>query len=286
MPRFFLFALLLVGSTLEVSVAQVYPEWFLYPSRYPNTVIGFTYNRSPAEIDAARMYCVYQECIASGNYIVYTNEQNDQFLIHSDYYYYFPDSLLQTVKDRLHPIDCFITSVARRDMACLFSLDSAISVPRKFIDIKTLPEPAWVQKRFWIEDGYLYGVGFYPSQGAKNDAWKTAEEQAMFAILTNTAVKFYSIRIDINSSVPSERLYETATALKLKFQLRNIEVLERWNSLKDEMFYVLVRIKQSDLRSPYLLSRLPADKDSLRAKLASPRPAQPRKSSGRQFLKP
>ncbi|MCS7012108.1 MAG: hypothetical protein RMI34_02385 [Chloroherpetonaceae bacterium] len=277
---------LLAFAFPAVSRAQVYPEWFLYPSRYPNTVIGFTYNRTPAEIDAARMYCVYRECIASGTYIVYTNEQNDQFLIHSDYYYYFPDSLLQVVQDRLYQIDCFITSVARRDMACLFSLDSTLSVPRKFLDIKTLPEPDWIQKRFWIQDGYLYGVGFYPSRGAKNDAWKTAEEQAMFALLTNTAVKLYSIRIDIRSTVPSERLYETATALKLKFQLRNIEVVERWNSLKDEMFYVLVRIKQSDLRSPFLVSRTPVRRDSLRAKLTPTHQAPSRKNPTRFPSKP
>lgn len=128
--------------------AQVYPEWFLYPARYPHHVIGFTYNRTPAEIDGARMYCVYQECIADGKYIVYTNENDDRFLIESDYYYYFPDSLLQTVQERLQRVDCFITSVARRDMACLFSLDSAIDVPRNFIDISKLPEPDWIKSGF------------------------------------------------------------------------------------------------------------------------------------------
>jgi len=232
--------------------AQVYPEWFLYPSRYPNLVVGFTYNQTPAEIDGARMYCVYQECIADGKYIVYTNEKDDRFLIESDYYYYFPDSLLQTVQDRLHQVDCFITSVARRDMACLFSLDSAVSIPRKFIDISQLPEPEWIKKRFWIEGGYVYGVGLYTSQGNKNDAWKTAEEKAFFAIMTNMVSKFYSIRLATESNIAHQKLYETASALKLKFQLKNIEVLERWNSVKDELFYVLVRIKQSNIRSPFL----------------------------------
>lgn len=255
--------------------AQVYPEWFLYPARYPHHVIGFTYNRTPAEIDGARMYCVYQECIADGKYIVYTNENDDRFLIESDYYYYFPDSLLQTVQERLQQVDCFITSVARRDMACLFSLDSAIAVPRNFIDISKLPEPDWIKKRFWIENGYAYGVGFYTSQGNKNDAWKTAEEQAFFAIMTNTVAKFYSIRLARESNIPRERLYETATALKLKFQLKNLEVLERWNAVKDELFYVLVRIKQSDIRSPFLVSQS-NQQDSLRSLLRKPTPAPKR----------
>ncbi|MFN3386173.1 MAG: hypothetical protein ACK42Y_06245 [Candidatus Thermochlorobacter sp.] len=188
--------LLFVCLFPQVLLAQVYPEWFLYPARYPHHVVGFTYNRTPAEIDGARMYCVYQECIADGKYIVYTNENDDRFLIESDYYYYFPDSLLQTVQERLRQVDCFITSVARRDMACLFSLDSAIDVPRNFIDISKLPEPDWIKKRFWIENGYAYGVGLYTSQGNKNDAWKTAEEQAFFSIMTNTVAKFYSIRIE------------------------------------------------------------------------------------------
>ncbi len=255
--------------------AQVYPEWFLYPARYPHHVIGFTYNRTPAEIDGARMYCIYQECIADGKYIVYTNENDDRFLIESDYYYYFPDSLLQTVQERLQQVDCFITSVARRDMACLFSLDSAIAVPRNFIDISKLPEPDWIKKRFWIENGYAYGVGFYTSQGNKNDAWKTAEEQAFFAIMTNTVAKFYSIRLARESNIAHERFYETATALKLKFQLKNLEVLERWNAVKDELFYVLVRIKQSDIRSPFLVSQS-NQQDSLRSLLRKPPPAPKR----------
>jgi len=249
--------------------AQVYPEWFLYPSRYPNLVVGFTYNQTPAEIDGARMYCVYQECIADGKYIVYTNEKDDRFLIESDYYYYFPDSLLQTVQDRLHQVDCFITSVARRDMACLFSLDSAVSIPRKFIDISQLPEPEWIKKRFWIEGGYVYGVGLYTSQGNKNDAWKTAEEKAFFAIMTNMVSKFYSIRLATESNIAHQKLYETASALKLKFQLKNIEVLERWNSVKDELFYVLVRIKQSNIRSPFLTVQGQVQ-DSLRVSKTAP----------------
>lgn len=255
--------------------AQVYPEWFLYPARYPHHIVGFTYNRTPAEIDGARMYCVYQECIADGKYIVYTNEKDDRFLIDSDYYYYFPDSLLQTIQERLHQVDCFITSVARHDMACLFSLDSAISVPRNFIDISKLPEPDWIKKRFWTENGYVYGVGLYTSQGGKNDAWKTAEEQAFFAIMTNTVAKFYSIRLSRESDIAREQLYETATALKLKFQLKNIEVLERWNSVKDETFYVLARIKQSDIRSPFLATQS-NQRDSLRSLLRKATPAPKR----------
>jgi hypothetical protein len=251
--------------------AQVYPEWFLYPSRYPNLVVGFTYNQTPAETDGARMYCVYQECIADGKYIVYTNEKDDRFLIESDYYYYFPDSLLQAVQERLYQVDCFITSLARRDMACLFSLDSAVGVPRKFVDISQLPEPDWIKKRFWVENGYVYGVGLYTSQGNKNDAWKTAEEQAFFAIMTNIVTKFYSIRLATESNVTREKLYETATALKLKFQLKNIEVLERWNSVKDELFYVLVRIKQSDIRSPFLAVQSQLQ-DSLRVHRPAPAP--------------
>ncbi|MFN3386172.1 MAG: hypothetical protein ACK42Y_06240 [Candidatus Thermochlorobacter sp.] len=39
--------------------------------------------------------------------------------------------------------------------------------------------------------------------------------------------------------------------------------MERWNAVKDELFYVLVRIKQSDIRSPFLVSQS-NQQDSLR----------------------
>lgn len=93
--------------------------------------------------------------------------------------------------------------------------------------------------------------------------------------MTNTVAKFYSIRLARESNIARERLYETATALKLKFQLKNLEVLERWNAVKDELFYVLVRIKQSDIRSPFLVSQS-NQQDSLRSLLRKPTPAPKR----------
>ncbi len=248
MNRVVVFACALLFS-MSLS-AQSYPDWFLYPSKYPTLIAGFSYNRTDPAVDAERMYCVYQECVVIGTFEVYNNEQQDLFLINSDYYYYFSDSTLRTVQGNLYCHDSFITSVARRDIVGAFSTDKAFELERKFLRIESLPTPEWTEKRYWTDGGYAYGVGFYTARGAKNDAWKTAEEKAYFQILTNTAVKMYSMRIAENATDGGK--LETASVMKLKFSLRNIEVMERWHSLEKDMLYVLVRIRQDHIKSPYV----------------------------------
>jgi hypothetical protein len=249
MNRVFVFALAMFLSFHTLS-AQSYPEWFLYPAKYPNVVTGFSYNRTDPAVDAERMYCVYRECVVDGKFEVYNNEQNDLFLVNSDYFYYFSDSTLQAVQGSMYCHDSFISSVARRDIIGAFSTDSNFEMERKFLRIESLPTPAWTEQRFWTEGGYAYGVGIYTARGSKNDAWKTAEEKAYFQILTSTAVKMYSMRIS-EQATTGDKL-ETATVMKLKFSLRNIEVLERWHSLEKDQLYVLVRIKQQDVKSPFV----------------------------------
>ena len=94
----------------------------------------------------------------------------------------------------------------------------------------------------------------YTAIGLENDAWKTAEEQAIFTILTALAVNVYKIQItEKDTGIGGETSsFDQISFIKLKFLLKNITVLERFPDRKNKLFYVLVRIPKNGIISPML----------------------------------
>lgn len=90
----------------------------------------------------------------------------------------------------------------------------------------------------------------YSSRLNENDAWKSAEERAYFEIMNCIVIHIFSVKISTKTNYTE--FDETASAVELHFRLRNIQVLERYPDVKNQLFYVLVRIKKSDVQSPLL----------------------------------
>jgi len=224
-----------------------YPVWFLYPSKYPNTITGYSYGGYSPTVDAERTYCVYNECVANGT--LYTFQDSDKK--NSEYFYYFSPKELKRIKGKLHSLSSFMTNVISSEYVKLFSTNKNINVDSRYIDLKNSTMPKWIKKRpFWQDKQFYYGVGEYQSRGSENDAWKTAEEQAIFEIMTNLAINFYSVNI-LDVTEKSER-YEKATATKVKYKFKNIQIQKRWIDLNKQYYYVLIRIKKNNVISPYL----------------------------------
>lgn len=241
--------------TLFVNVASAlerYPEWFLFPGRYPDIVIGYSHFGASPQVDAERMYCVYRHCIVDGVLEIYQDGESDRYLRNSDYYYNFSLDSLINIKNRLYPVARFANNVLTEDLVTAFSTDSTVKLPERWIHVDRLRKPRWVERNFLEEHRFYYGVGVYTSQGNENDAWKTAEERAMFAIVTGLAVQFHSLKIYVASSNRKISGLEKVTFIKVKCALRNIRPVERWIDRKNRLFYVLVRVPRNGISSPYL----------------------------------
>lgn len=227
--------------TKSTNAVESYPVWFLYPKNYKGITIGFSYGDSVPEVDAERMYCVYKECIASG----YLDILKGSDLRDSEYFYYFSSDSLEKIKSNLYLIDFFVNNILTNNIVAAFSTDSTFQLEKKYVSLDTLNPPNWIDSTSWREDGFLYGVGMFTSIANDNDAWKTAEERAMFSLLNAVTIKIHKLELYLEQEGKND--FQQITRLKLNTKLSNIEVLERWADLRNKYFYVLIRIKLFDI---------------------------------------
>jgi hypothetical protein len=245
------FLILLIAIPLQA--INRYPEWFLNAQKYPGIIVGYSYAGNPAQYDAENMYTAYRSCVVYGTLEIYQTSQDDQWLKNSDYYYYFSPDSVEKIRGRLVKVDSFQTELLSGDYIEAFMLDSADSnFSSPWVDVRTLSMPRWVSQTFWQDSAYYYGVGMYTSLGNENDAWKTAEEQAIFSILTNLAVGVFKLRLSDKESVEGSANMEEISFLTLRYLLQNIQVLQRFPDVENKVFYVLVRIPRNGLHSPLL----------------------------------
>ena len=215
--------------------------------------MGYSYNGAPAETDAERTYCVYHECVVDGQLEVYDleSENNNGILKSTDYYYNFSPDSLKKIKGRLKLVDGKMVTVFPVEYIELFALDS---IPKDFkstsVDVLFMHRPAWIDREFWQDGKYYYGVGEYTSTGNHNDAWKTAEERAIFKILSSLSLEVHKINVATQSE--TDENMEIIRIFKVKYLLKNIEVLERYPDHENKLFFALVRIPVKDVVSPLL----------------------------------
>ncbi len=240
----------LILLALPLTASNVYPEWFLYPKKYQGFITGFTYNGTSEKIDAEIMACVYKECVVYGTLEIFQNSGTD-YLKNSDYFYYYSPDSLDAIRNRLYPVDRFIISTFNDEYVTLFSKDSSVQVSAPRFELDQISKPYWLEKDFFEDSVYYYGVGIYTSLGREADAWKTAEEHAIFNIITNVAVQMHSLQLVLQDENRGDAI-EEISFLKVKYLLRNIQVLERYPALQEQLFYVLVRIAKKDVVSPLL----------------------------------
>ncbi|HDR05427.1 MAG TPA: hypothetical protein ENN84_09340 [Candidatus Marinimicrobia bacterium] len=244
MKRFFITSLFLFTFLLGT---DSFPEWFLYQGRFPDITVGFSYGSSSEETDAERLYCAYQECYAYGT--LYRYQDFDQK--HSDYFYIFSPDSLAAIKGKLNQHGRFASNLILRQYIGAFSKKKTLELQKDLISIASLPKPDWISGRpFFQDDTYYYGVGSYPLGGNQNDAWKTAEERAVFTIMTGLAVQFHSVIISGKAEEDDD--FEKVMAERLKYRLRNIQVMERYLDRSKSQVLVMVRILKGDVFSPML----------------------------------
>lgn len=251
--KLFLFCCFLTAA-ISAQATNIYPEWFLFPQKYKNIIVGYSYNGMPAVVDAESMFCAFKECIVLGTLEVYENSSVDDLLKNSNYFYYFSPDEVEKVHNCLFPVDRFDISVMTRDYIMAFSFDSTLNLQAPRYRIEDLKRPDWTEKNFADDGRYYYGVGMYTAIGNENDAWKTAEEQAIFTILTALAIQVHKVNFLARDSGQSEGevAIEQISFVKVKYLLRNIEVVERYPDRENKLYYVQVRVPKGDVKSPLM----------------------------------
>lgn len=251
--RYGMFFLLFISvHSLSLQASDIYPAWFIYPRDYEQLIIGYTYNGLPALDDAESMYCAFNECIVLGTLEVFKTSSYNKFLKESNYFYYFSRDSVERIHGKLFAVDSFDVNIITGDRIVAYSLSDTLSTSYQRLKGSELPRPGWLDKTFMQNDRYYFGVGMYTAIGNENDGWKTAEEQAIFTILTNLAIQVHKINITTREEGISEAAMEQISVLKLKYLLRNIRVLERFPDRTNKLYYVLVRIPKNGVVSPML----------------------------------
>lgn len=236
--------LLLFFSIAGLFSASSYPGWFLYQKDYPGIVVGYSNKGLPASADAEQRYVTYRGCLAMGE--LYRFQDWDQK--HSDYYYeYSPDSLLN-IRGKLNVLARFAVNLTTQDFISAFSLHAPEDFEHEMFEIADIAKPDWTDRGPYYSEGqYLYGVGIYSFRANENDAWRTAEEQAIFNIMSYREVEMHSISISERSE--SGDRTEKLNVIRIKYLLNNIEVMERWRDAKGTLLYVLVRVHSDNIKN-------------------------------------
>ncbi len=242
-----IFFTILISIGISNAALKQYPEWFLYPQKYSDVVVGYSYRGMSSEAVAENIYCAYKKCFAVGTLEIFDLDGNHDLLKNSNYYYEFSKDSVKAVEGRLVEIDRFNVNVFSGDYISAFSFDDTIEVERNIIPVEDIARPAWIEKNFIENESYYYGIGMYTAIGLENDAWQTAEEQAIFNILNQIAVNYSKINVLYSDSWKDTDYSEEISVLEIRYALQNINIIERFPDRQNKLFYVLARIHKNDV---------------------------------------
>ena len=245
--RSLIFFTILISISFSYASLKQYPEWFLYPHKYSDVVVGYSYRGMPSEQVAENMYCAYKKCFAVGTLEIFDLDGNSDLLKNSNYYYEFSKDSVKAVEGRFVEIDRFNVNIFSGDYISAFSIDDTLEIEKNVIPIDDIARPAWVDQTFIQDHSYYYGIGMYTAIGLENDAWQTAEEQAIFEILNQVAINFGKINTLYSDAWEDEDYSEEISVLEIRYALKDITIFERFPDRQNKLFYVLARIHKNDV---------------------------------------
>ena len=242
-----IFFTILISIGISDAAIKQYPEWFLYPQKYSDVIVGYSYRGMSSENVAENMYCAYKKCYAVGTLELFDLDGNRDLLKNSNYYYEFSKDSVEAMKGRLVEIDRFNVNVFSGDYISAFSLDDTLEIERNIISVEEIPRPNWIDKTYLSDSSYYYGIGMYTAIGLENDAWQTAEEQAIFNILNQVAVNYSKINLLYSDGWKEKDYSEEISVLEIRYALQNICIVERFPDRNNKLFYVLARIHKNNV---------------------------------------
>lgn len=239
----------LASSLFAQSSTIEYPNWFLFPTKFSSITTGFSSSDSSTLKSAAKRKAVLENCIAKGTLYLYEVTDDYDFNKDSDYYYYYSYQRAKEFEAEITSVNKYILNVLNDEYIEAFTTDTTNIDSVLNLKQNEIVKPNWTAgKSFYKQDGYYYSVGIYTSIGRDNDAWITSEEQAMFNLLRNVYIQVGGITKIVDSERDSEDSYEKVTAHKLNAKMSNIEVMERYPSREQKLYYTLIRVKEENVK--------------------------------------
>lgn len=226
--------------------AKRYPEWFVHPRKYPKIVVGYNYRDVSVDCDAAATYCVLNHCVVKGELYQYINTEKR----YSDYHYYYDQEDYNSVLDSLNYLKTYVVNTFPLSLIAAFSMDK-YELNDICCDFTTMERPVWVEKNFYRNNGYYYGIGVYTSSGNDMDAWKTAEERSFFAIVIGFKTGITSKKMIFKDSKTD--YYSREQVLHCQYSLIDLQICERYADKENKVFYVLSRIDKTNIKAGKLL---------------------------------
>jgi len=243
----FSFLLLVNINGFSQSLTREWPIWFIHPAEYPQIITGFNYNGYSAKNNAIDNYDLFKSCKVVGTLYLYTTSHSPDYGRMSNYKYFFVRDTLKHSIDSLKCIDKYMLDVLSDDYFAAFSFDTT-QISKGFKKRITIRKsPKWSRRSFFSKSDFYYGVGMYTSNGDDDDAWITAEERGIFSILVQTNILLFRSKVSKSNS-NGKNSFDDIIAYKLNYSIKNIQIMERYPDEKDNVYYVLVRIKKDDLK--------------------------------------
>ncbi len=225
-------AILLFVNVEQLYGQKKYPDWFLFPQKYPKLITGFSFaGVTSVEEDAIWRFSYQQKGYLSGTASYFNHEDSWEKN-------YITEALVPLLNpSQIQVIAQFSTSpyLGGEEIALFRQVyDDSINYSDFHSELPSLDRPYWVKKApFYAEGNKLYGVGQYVLKGNENDAWRMAEERALVEIASavGIGIEGHSISKDYFSEGDQQiSSNETSRIVTYKFQheFSQASVLERW----------------------------------------------------------
>jgi len=235
---------LFASITFGQSNTQEWPAWFLYPQRYPALILGYGDFNHGARKSAEEMFRADSKTKLKGSVTYYFDNNNEDTGKITNLSSETDSSI--SIPAELFSFQKFYLNVLTGEYLEAFTPDTLHIDSTYYINSDEIAKPLWIAKEYYEDDNYFYGVGCFTSMGRVTDAWQTAEEQAVLAIIKSSYNSVFQIK--------SSEKYDLRTTLdekiivsKFNCEFSDLKIMERYPDWKDKLYYVLVRIPKINL---------------------------------------
>ena len=222
--------------------AQTYPFWFFHQGSLNCRTIGVGYAEHSPHEDSTRSYALMNAALNAAAFNhgtvkggqTFWGTEAGKYRTHSSTQEIIDEGEMGEARRILRIIDSFEID------GCMVVLaaDSDCTVPGSYTEKAVLSPP--ISPR-WTEEvpkipGYCYAVGLAPKYYYVSSSWIEAEWMARRNLARALSSDIAGVQKSSGEGQSLERLSSDVI-------LRNVEVVERWLDLREQLYYVLIRIK-------------------------------------------
>jgi hypothetical protein len=238
-PRFIIVFILRAGLAGYLQ-AQCYPDWFLNPTLIHCTQSTSGIAEKSYLSDSAISYAIsngiQQQNINNGIEVqaetAFWGTEAGKYCLWKDYEETPCNKTIENGNYQNKTKKVF----TNENLVFVLLVDTMCNLPEasvQTIDVKTTRAPQWVE-HIPESSTYWYAVGIAPKYYYETSSWSQAEQEARKNLAFSKGVSIKDVT-KVSGSGESKQI------LDVNVELKNIEVVARWRSIKSDLFYCLLR---------------------------------------------